>query len=224
MIDIFYDGLQIEKWEGSVRGFTTNTTLFSTSAERNYTTFYHRIQPLLKGRPFSLQIWQDDGREQIDAIHRIDPTIFVKIPIVNSRGQYNDELISHAVKRGIPINVTCLYTAEQITHVRALLEGSSAPEIISVFGGPISDTGMSPDAIVQHAVQLFSGRSQSRILWAGCREVYTIHRAEALGCHIITVPDVILEKLSTTKSLDEMSLDRARIFRTHALDAMLTIE
>jgi transaldolase len=223
MIEIFYDGLQVEKWESDVSGFTTNTSVFASSVHRNYTTFYNSVSHIVKSKPMSLQIWED-SIEQINAIHRIDPRIFVKIPIVNTAGDYNNTLILHAVHNNIPINITCIYTIEQITHLRKLLEHSSAPEIISVFGGPISDTGIAPDSIVRHAVDSFANRPHSRILWAGCREVYTIKRAEELGCHIITVPDVIMEKLKIKNTLSELSKLRVETFQNDARKSGLLIE
>jgi transaldolase len=229
MIEIFYDGTNIERWGAhpAVKGFTTNCTLLSTHADRVYTSVYASAKPFLAGRPFSLQIWEDDTEaalQQIKDIHAIDASIYVKIPIVNTRGEYNDELFRYVVKNAIPVNVTSLYTLEQVTHVRALLETSTAPEIISIFAGPLSDLQLDPTPFVEHTVRAFAGRSHSRILWAGAREPYTIQRAEASGCHIITVPDAVMEKLDLPKDATAMSIQRVTTFRNHALKGVLRIQ
>jgi transaldolase len=229
MIDIFYDGTNFEKWANhpAVKGFTTNCTLLSTHTDRVYTSVYATAKPLLAGRPFSLQIWEDDtdaALQQIKDIHAIDASIYVKIPIVNTRGEYNDELFQYVVENAIPVNVTSLYTNEQVTHVRALLETSSAPEIISIFAGPVSDAQVDPTPFVHHTVKAFEGRAHSRVLWAGAREPYTIQRAESAGCHIITIPDVVMEKLDITKDATELSIQRVITFRNHALKGGLRIQ
>lgn len=229
MIDIFYDGTNFEKWGAhpAVKGFTTNCTLLSTHTDRVYTSVYASAKPFLAGRPFSLQIWEDDTEaalQQIKDIHAIDASIYVKIPVVNTRGEYNDALFRYVVTNGIPVNVTSLYTQEQVTHVRALLETSSAPEIISIFAGPVSDSQVDPIPFVQHTVKAFAGRAHSRILWAGAREPYTIQRAEAAGCHIITVPDAVMEKLDITKDANSLAIQRVATFRNHALKGGLRIQ
>jgi transaldolase len=223
MIKIFYDGLNIEKWESMVSGFTTNCTIFSTNTERNYKKLYESVCTIVKDRPFSLQIWKDDGIEQIKEIHSINPSIYVKIPVVNSKGEYNETLIRYAVEHSIPINVTCIYTFDHITRLRKTLNDSTAPEIISVFAGPISDTGIPPDDIVRYAIEAFADRPNAHILWAGCREVYTIQRAQLLGCHIITVPDSVMEKLTVKKDLDQLSIERVQLFQKHAIQGNLCI-
>jgi len=229
MIEIFYDGLNIEKWSAhpAVKGFTTNCTLLSTHTDRVYTSVFASAKPFLNGRPFSLQIWEDDvelALQQIKDIHAIDASIYVKIPIVNTRGEYNDALLAYAVENKIPINVTSLYTNEQVARARELLSASVAPEIISVFAGPVSDSQVDPTSFVRYAVEAFEGRSHSRILWAGAREPYTIQRAEAAGCHIITVPDAVMEKLDLTKDSRELAIQRVNTFRTHALKGGLRIK
>jgi transaldolase len=116
-------------------------------AGRCYAEFYESIRSSLNGRPISFQIWEDDedlARRQIDAIHAIDSRIFVKIPIHNSCGEPNDALFRYCSKRGIPVNVTSLYTYEQIDRASKCLKDSTAPLIVSVFAGPISDTGIDP--------------------------------------------------------------------------------
>ena len=229
MIDIFYDGTNFEKWGAhpAVKGFTTNCTLLSAHTDRTYTSVYATAKPFLAGRPFSLQIWEDDAAaavQQIRDIHAIDASIYVKIPVVNTRGEYNDAPFQYAVENAIPVNVTSLHTIEQVTHVRRLLDSSTAPEIISIFAGPVSDTQVDPTPFVQHTVKAFEGRAHSRVLWAGAREPYTIQRAESAGCHIITIPDVVMEKLDITKDATELSIQRVITFRNHALKGGLRIQ
>jgi transaldolase len=187
---------------------------------KTYKEFYEYNKEYIGDRPLSLQIWKDEPAEiieQIRDIHAIDSKIHVKIPIVNTSGEYNEIAIRYAVNNRIPVNITALHTVEQINKTKELLKDSVAPEIISVFAGPISDVLIVPDTYIAHALDCFKGKANSKILWAGCRELYTIKRAEMLGCHIITIPDAMMERLPLlSKSLEELTLDRVKIFKGDA--------
>jgi transaldolase len=219
---IYYDGVHIERYP-QADGITTNCSLM---AGKTYRTFYESNREAIAGRPISFQTWEDDCdrlRSQIEEIHAIDPKIFVKVPIVNSLGSWNEDGIRFCVERSIPINVTAIYTTEQLDKARDYLTGMSAPIIISVFAGPISDTGVDPTPTLRYAKSLFAGMPAS-LLWAGCREVYTIVRAEQAGCDIITVPDSVYEKLADkTKTLDQLSVERVQKFRRDAVNGSTRI-
>ena len=227
-IEIFYDGLNLTKYASNkiIRGFTTNCTLFSGSSSKNYSSFFLENKQYLNDRPISFQIWEDDASkaiEQIKNIHMIDSKIFVKVPIINTKGEYNESLLEYIVSNSIPVNVTCIYTLNQIETAFKLLNKTTSPIIISVFAGPISDIGVDPSPFITYAISLFRNMNNVKILWAGCREPYTIVRASQLGCHIITIPDNILDKILTTTTLEQLSIDRAIIFKNGALNSNLTI-
>jgi transaldolase len=220
-IKIFYDGLQISRHSENplVNGFTTNCSFFSTHSLRNYSAFFQENKDLIKNRPISFQIWEDNtdaAIQQIDAIHSIDPSIYVKIPVINTENTYNTQLFHHAIQNRIPVNVTAVYTYDQLDYIYKLFADYNVPTLVSVFGGPISDIGLDPFPYVSYAVQLFRQNKHIEILYAGVREPYAIVQAERMGAHIATVPDGVIEKLSCTKSLDELSLERVRKFATDA--------
>lgn len=219
-MQIYYDGLSIRSYPW-VSGFTTNCTL---TAGLCYEEFYHSIRDELHGRPISFQIWEDEpdaAIRQIDAIHSMDASIYVKVPIVNSRGEPNDALLTYCADRSIPINVTALYTTEQIDRAADKLSGSSSPIIASVFAGPISDLGVDPVPFIRRAKERFP--QSTNVLWAGCREVYTVERAAAAGCDIITVPDGVIERLRSSKTLEDLARERVQKFRNDALKGHTTI-
>jgi transaldolase len=226
-MEVFYDGIHVERYanDDRVTGFTTNCTIFSTSPYKSYTEFYSKFSDIFKIKPISFQVWEDDGKEQVDQIHAIGPNIFVKIPIVNSRGEPNDALIEYAVSKGVPLNLTAIYTMDQICRARQLLTSHKAPAIVSVFAGSISDLFIEPSQFIAYAKHLFRDMPNCRILWAGCREIYTVARARELGCDIITIPDGVIEKFDIIhKSLGELSVERAIKFRNDALNSKLSIQ
>jgi transaldolase len=58
---------------------------------------------------------------------------------------------------------------------------------------------------------------KAELLWASPRELLNIFQADEVGCHIITVTNDVLAKLSlVNKDLDEYSLDTVKMFRTDA--------
>jgi transaldolase len=227
-IEIYYDGLNFSKYASNkvVSGFTTNCTLFASSSCKNYSSFYLENKKYLNDHPISLQIWEDESEkaiEQIKNIHKIDSKIFVKVPIINTSGEYNDTLLEYIASNSIPVNVTCIYTLNQIDSAYKLLNKTTSPIIISVFAGPISDIGIDPSPFINYAISLFRNMKNVKILWAGCREPYTIVRASQLGCHIITIPDTILDKILTSTTLEQLSIDRAKIFKNGAVNSNISI-
>ena len=124
----------------------------------------------------------------------------------------------------MPINITAIYTYDQIKQSYELVKSIDTKVIISIFGGPISDSGMDPSPFILYAKHLFKDLKNVEILWAGCRELYTITRAENLGCDIITVPGDIIDKMNLFKyDLNLLSLKRVNKFRNDAINGKISI-
>jgi transaldolase len=230
---IFYDGLDIEKYAQYpvVEGFTTNCMFFSQRSvvrqeAQNYKDFYNNCEELLLSRSISFQIWEHGslGIEQIDAIHAINKNIYVTIPIINMNDDINEDLIAHAVLNNMRINVTAIYTYAQMNITYQSLKKTTNDAIVSVFAGGISDSGVDPSLFILHAKRLFKDMPNVQILWAGCRELYTIKRAEELECDIIAVPGDILDKLQLFNTdLNQMSFDLVNDLRTDAIRGGISI-
>jgi transaldolase len=221
-IEIYYDGLNIDKYksDSNIKGFTTNCSIFSTSNEVSYKLFYDKISMYLNDRPFSLQIWEDEFEKaikQIDIIRNISTKIYIKVPIINSNGLFNDDIINYAIQQKSSLNITSIYTMDQIERSYKLLENYNEPIIISIFAGPISDSGKSPVPYIQYAKDLFKNKNNIKILWAGCRELYTISRAQESGCDIITIPDAIIDRIHMlNKDLNNLAIERVKTFKNDA--------
>jgi transaldolase len=221
-MEVFYDGLNVPKWakDDRVTGFTTNCTIFSSSPVKSYREFYETHRETFAGKPVSFQVWDTQAFEQVDQIYSIGPNVFVKIPVSPD----SDAIISYAVSKGVPLNLTAIYTKDQIHKAYELLKDSDAPSIVSVFAGSISDIFADPDEYINLAINLFKDKPNCRILWAGCREIYTLHRAQNLKCHIVTIPDGVIEKLNIGhKSLQQLADERITKFKTDAVTSGLTI-
>ena len=233
-IDIFYDGTNVQKYckLPFVSGVTTNTAFMKLSGDTNYAAFYAKHEEALKDKPVSFQVFHDDEQRSYEdalAISRIGPDTYVKVPVIKTTGAYNTGLIGRLIAEGIKTNVTAVYTKEQIERVNELVRTCdkntmATPVILSIFCGRISDTARDPADIVRHATSLFADLPSVHVLWAGCKEVLSIRHAIDTGCHIITVPDAIMDRLGRVgKDLREMSLETVRSFHDDAVAAGVTV-
>jgi len=198
-IKIYYDGSdRIEDYLDVVDGVTTNIGFLKKSGITDYSSF---IEDTIKinegGKRISFQVFSDTVtgmREQALKISSFSPDVFVKIPVVSPDGLSTTELVNELVfDKQLNINVTCVYTKEQIDSL-GFLANSESPVIVSIFCGRIADTGNDALDIAHYAVSKFKDNPNVEILWAGCQRVYDILAAERIGCHIITVPEGVLKK------------------------------
>ena len=96
----------------------------------------------------------------------------------------------------------------------------NVPSYVSVFAGRIADTGRDPLPLMAAAVELLKVAPAAELIWASPRELLNIFQADAIGCHVITVTNDILKKLSLVgKNLDDYSLDTVKMFADDAIGA-----
>jgi len=208
-IKIFYDGTDVAKWANDpiVQGFTTNTSFMKQGQKLNYTEFYDANKEVLGDRPISMQVWEEDPREQARKIAALGPNVWAKVPVTALSA------IEDLRGEGIKVNITAVFTKEQCKSLRRVVAANDTPVVVSIFAGRISDTGADPFPIVQYAVNLYSDLPHVEVLWAGCKEVLSIRHAIRAGAQIITIPDSIISRLNRLdKDLLEFSLETARDF------------
>ena len=183
----------------------------------DYKLFYDTYN--IPTKPISLQTFSDDDATLLNQAKRLasyGPNVYVKVPIIKSSGEYNHEVIRQILDLKIPLNITAVYTIDQIVSLYEILRDIKSPVILSVFAGRISDTGRDPKNIVRFACQLYS---QVEVLWAGCKEVLSIHHAIDCGCKIITIPDTIIDRMSRIdKDLTELSKETVSSFNKEKFD------
>src|SRR5262249_35294633 len=135
------------------------------------------------------------------------PNVYTKIPVTNTKGESTAGLVRHLAQSGVKLNVTALLPLVQVRDISAALaDGPSA--YISVFAGRIADTGVDPLPLMVEALEIIRPHTNIELIWASPRELLNIVQADAIGCHIITVTNDILQKASLLgKDLHEYSLD-----------------
>jgi len=223
-IKIFADGAVLEdvpKLVASRRlqGFTTNPTLMAKAGVTDYEDFAKKFLDAAHGLPVSLEVFADDVPNMIRQARILaswGENVFVKIPVTNTKRESTREAIAQLAKDGVKINVTAVFTHEQIDALLPLFP-PQVPAIISVFAGRIADAGVDPRTHVRYGVERARERTNVEILWASCREIYNVKQAIEVGCHIITVPNDMLKRLDGFgRSLDDVSLDTVKMFYNDA--------
>lgn len=225
-IKIFYDGINVTEFQhiDYIRGFTTNPTLMNKGKieSNNYKDFAQEFLSHSGRLPVSFEVFADDLDEMISEAKQIyswSNTIYVKIPITNSKGESTARVIEELNKCNIKVNVTAIFTIEQVDIAVNALKNNDSHAIISLFCGRIADTGINPKHICLHSYNLVKDRN-IETLWASTREVYNVFDAISFGCNIITIPDGVLKKLKLIgKNLTDFSLETVQMFRSDALNS-----
>lgn len=230
-VKIFADGADktgmLEMYRNPlIKGFTTNPTLMRQAGVSNYEAFARDILRAIPDRPICFEVFSDDFAEmeyQARKIATWGDNIYVKIPVTNTSGESSAELVRDLARAGVKLNVTALMAPDQVRDVSAALAGGAAA-FVSVFAGRVADTGRDPVPLMAAAVELVCLYPNVELIWASPRELLNIFQADAIGCHIITVTNDILKKLTlVNKDLYEFSLDTVRMFREDAVKAGYTL-
>ena len=205
-----------------VRGFTTNPTLMRKAGINDYEAFARDILCEITDRPISFEVFSDNFDEMYDQAQKIaawGDNVYVKVPVMNTEGKSSFSLLERLVPKGVKLNVTALFTREQIKDVSDVL-ADAEPCNISVFAGRIADAGVDPVPYMAYAIEIMAPRPQQELIWASPREVFNVVQADTLGCHIITMTHDLIAKLPNLgKDLHEYSLDTVKMFRTDAVAA-----
>ncbi|MBT9329485.1 transaldolase [Paracidobacterium acidisoli] len=198
-----------------IRGFTTNPTLMRKAGVADYENFGRALLRAIPDRPVSLEVFADDEDEMEDQALTIagwGPNVNIKIPITNRQGIFPERLIRRLSSAGVTLNITAILTLDQVKRTVDALAPSS-PAIVSVFAGRIADTGIDPVPVMRAARELLSLHPGAELLWASPRELLNVFQANDAGCHIITVPSEMLQKLSLIgKDLTAYSLETVDMF------------
>ena len=226
-IKIFADGADLISIENlnmnqDISGFTTNPSLMKKAGITDYKKFCQDVLKITKNKPVSFEIFSDDLDEMYDQANEIaswGKSIFVKIPITNSKGEKTSSLIKRLLEKKIKCNVTAILTIQQVKEIYEI-SNSETDVIISIFAGRIADTGIDPILMMSEAVNICKTKKNIEILWASTRELINIFQANQINCQIITVPHNILKKISLIgKNLEDLSLETVQMFLSDATKA-----
>ena len=231
-IKILADGadlVSIEKlnMDQNISGFTTNPSLMKKAGVTEYKKFCQDVLKITKDKPVSFEIFSDDLDKMYDQANEIaswGKSIFVKIPITNSKGEKTSGLIKKLLENKVKCNVTAILTIQQVKEIYEI-SNFETEVIISIFAGRIADTGIDPIPMMTEAVNICKTKKNIEILWASTRELINIYQANQINCQIITVPHDILKKIPLIgKNLDDLSLETVQTFLNDATKAEFKIK
>ena len=180
-----------------VKGFTTNPSLMRKAGAKNYQKYSKQILKVCKKKPISFEVFADDFKSMIDQGVKINSwgkNVYVKVPVVNSKNQFTGKVIKELNKQNIKLNITAVYTAKQTQKILKQINKKNKV-IISIFAGRAGDSGKDfiPEFI--KSIKMAKRFKNVEILWASVREPYNYLQAKKLGCHIITIPPSIINKI-----------------------------
>tara|TARA_E500000178_G_scaffold341148_1_gene384720 strand:- start:3882 stop:4580 length:699 start_codon:yes stop_codon:yes gene_type:complete len=198
-----------------VDGFTTNPSLMRLSGAKNYKNYSLKILRTCKKKPISFEVFADNPKEMLKQAYKINKwgkNVYVKIPVVNSKGFFMGSVIRELSRKGIKLNITAVYSFEQVVKIFKCLN-KKTKSIISIFAGRMADKGKDPFPIFKKSIALTKKYKNIEILWASTREAYNYLQARQLSCNIITMPPNIINKIPLFgKSYKEMTLDTVKGF------------
>src|SRR5262245_44424904 len=152
----------------SRRASTGRSTIATTVSGSHYEGFARKALAASPDRPVSFEVFADDFAsmaEQARTIAAWGPNVNVKIPVTNTKGRSAAELIRALSSEGVVLNVTAIFTLDQVRTVMDALDPATAA-IVSVFAGRIADTGVDPIPHMRACKQIIASRPKAELLWA----------------------------------------------------------
>ena len=198
-----------------VKGFTTNPSLMRKAGAKDYQSYSKQILKICKKKPISFEVFADDHKSMIDQGKKINSwgkNVYVKVPVINSKKQFTGKVIKELNNQNIKLNITAVYTAKQTQKILKKIN-KKTKVIISIFAGRAGDTGKDPIPEFVKSLKMAKKFKNVEILWASVREPYNFIQAKQLGCHIITIPPSIIEKIQNFgKSFNDLTIETVKAF------------
>ena len=198
-----------------VKGFTTNPSLIRKAGAKDYESYCKKILKICKNKPVSVEVFADDYKnmmKQAITINNWGKNVYVKVPVINSKKQFTGKLIRDLNRKKIKLNITAVYNSNQTKKILNVID-KKTQVIISIFAGRAADVGKDPIPEFKRSISLARKFQNVEILWASVREPYNYIQSKQLGCDIITVPPLIIEKIEKFgKSFEQLTLETVKSF------------
>ena len=209
-----------------VKGFTTNPSLIRKAGAKNYEDYSKKILKICKNKPVSLEVFADDSESMINQglkINEWGKNVYVKVPVVNTKNRFTGKVISELNRRGVKLNITAVYSFKQTNKILNSINKKSKV-IISIFAGRAADAGKDPIPQFLKSIKYAKKYKNVEILWASVREPYNFIQSKQIGCHIITVPPSIIDKIENFgKSLNILTKETVSNFYDDSVKSKFNI-
>lgn len=222
-ITIFADGPKINeiniKLPVNIDGYTFNPSLFMKNNAKDYLSYSREILEKCGDKPVSLEVISDTEDEMIRQgmiLGSLKKNVYVKVPIVFSNGKSTKEVIKKLIKENIQLNITAIFTLDQIKNIINEIQNTNT--ILSIFVGRIFDSGIDGEKIIEEINSFIKKNSKCKSLWASTRMPFDIIKAIKTKTEIITMPIEQIYKLSKFgKKQDMISTETVKQFYEDAL-------
>ena len=209
-----------------VDGFTTNPSLMRLAGAKNYRDYSLKILKVCKKKPISFEVFADNPKEMLKQAYIINSwgkNVYVKIPVVNSKGVFMGSVIKQLSDKGIKLNITAVYTFEQTKKIYKKLN-KKTKSIISIFAGRMADKGKDPLPIFKKSISLTKKNNNIEILWASTMEAYNYLQAKQINCNIITMPPKVINQIiGFGKSFHSMTIGTVKGFLADSKKSKFTL-
>ena len=210
-----YKTIKFYNKKSLVDGFTTNPSLMRLAGAKNYKNYSLKILKICKKKPISFEVFADNFKDMLKQAYEINSwgkNVYVKIPVVNSKGEFTGPVIKELSDKRIKLNITAVYTFQQTKNIFNKLN-KKTKSIISIFAGRMADKGKDPLPIFKKSISLTKKYKNIEILWASTREAYNYTQAKQINCNIITMPPKTINQISLFgKSFTSMTIDTVKGF------------
>ena len=179
-----------------VKGFTTNPSLMRKAGAKDYAQYSKKILKVCN-KPISFEVFGDNYtsmKHQALIINSWGKNVYVKLPVVNSKGKFMGKLIKELNSKNIKLNITAVYQSDQTRKILTCLN-KKTKTIISIFAGRASDAGKDPIPEFKRSISLSKSFKNVEILWASVREPYNFIQCKQIKCHIMTAPPKIIDSI-----------------------------
>ena len=221
-----YNTIKFFNNKSFVDGFTTNPSLMRLAGAKNYKDYSLKILKVCKKKPISFEVFADSPKEMLKQAYQINSwgkNVYVKIPVVNSKGIFMGSVIKELSNNKIKLNITAVYTFKQTKMIYKKLN-KKTKSIISIFAGRMSDKGRDPIPIFKRCISLTKKDKNIEILWASTREAYNYIQAQQINCNIITMPPKVIKQINSFgKSFESMTLDTVKGFLLDSKKSKFTL-
>ncbi len=198
-----------------VKGFTTNPSLMRKAGSKDYKFYSNQILKICKNKPISFEVFADDHASMIAQGIKINnwaKNVYVKVPVVNSKNKFSGKVIKELNSQKIKLNITAVYTSKQTAKILKNIN-KKTKVIISIFAGRAADVGKDPLPEFMKSIKMAKNFKNVKILWASVREPYNYLQAKQVGCHLITIPPKIIEKIEKFgKTFDQLTKETVKAF------------
>lgn len=185
-----------EKYVINIDGYTFNPSLFKKNGASDYLQYSKMIINECKKKPVSLEVFADDEENMIRQgriLNSLGENVHVKIPIVYTNGESTINVIKSLSKDRIKLNITAIFTLEQIKEILSHIKDTSA--ILSVFAGRLYDSGIDAKEKMVEINDYVHSNSSCLTLWASTRMPFDYITADKIGTDIITMQIDHIKKL-----------------------------